>query len=181
MTTVYDIARSIKTMGVTTNVLLDPKKISKRVKSQVIKSIETGYTNFGYRSNTKNILDILEQKHPGIVVMFSYYGPHLPEHMPDALRTELIQLITADIAAHKVSGESSRYDWREGYAKRTLRALQSGSRDDAPARSFCCIDKEFRIAGGKAIAAYESDEVKQRRKDVIDWLKNGEPMQIHVY
>lgn len=181
MTTVYDIARSIKTMGVTTNVLLDPKKISKRVKTQLIKSIEAGYSQFGYRSHTRNILDILEKLNPGVVVMFSYHGPHLPEHMPDALRTELIALVTADIAAHKISGADNPYDWKLGYAKRTLQALESGAPHDAPARSFCCVDKEFRLAGGKVIAAYESDAVKQRRKEIVDWLQNGEPIQIHVY
>lgn len=177
---VYDIARSIKTMGTTTTVWLDPNKISKRVKNQVIKSVEAGYTSFGYRSHTKNILDILEKKNPGVVVQFSYYGPHMPKSMPDAMRAELIELITADIAAYKVSG-ANNYDWKHEYAKQTLQALESGTPHDAPARSFCCIDKEFRRAGGKVIAAYESDEIKQRRKEIVDWLQNGEPIQIHVY
>jgi hypothetical protein len=170
----WDLARDAKTMGVTTTLVIDPTKVTIRVKNKISKWLEVGYLEGGYRSEARKLADMLVKKYNLEAVGLSWRGVGVVNPSPE-LVAKLVPILDADWTATILENPSTAKGWYQKQYKETREQLLDGVQE-----VYLTIhDKSLRAQAGRLVGEMSSSNRKQLVKSALDAINGNEP--IHVY
>lgn len=170
----WDVARDANTMGVVTQMVIDPTKVTVRIRNKIVKWLEQGFIEGGYSSHARKLCDMLVKKYELEAVGFSWRGIRV--HNPSSeLAGKLIEILDADWAAYLLEspGTNTYYQGIYNDARRKLGVCQD---------TFICIhDKDLRRSAGLLISELSNQDRKDRVKQAIDAITGTEPIHMYTY
>jgi hypothetical protein len=110
-----NFASAANTMGVVTTIAIDPKQITLRVRNKVIRNLEQGLLEGGYRSEARKLSDLLVQAFELDVSSNTWTGISVRNPTPE-MKAALLELRKADWAAYTLEnparGRIGQWDYR---------------------------------------------------------------------
>lgn len=179
MATYYDVARLANTMGVKTTIVLDPMKITKRVKNSIKRQLRLGCITGGYRSEAAKIANILVDKYELPVARESWRGAFVNNISMDA-KKRILELFVADWAATLLERpEYSNINYYVQKYNQTKIDLESAhtSKFFVPFQNAI-----FLLDARKVLAESITPEQQQRIENVINNVLDGtNPTHVITY
>lgn len=173
----WDVARAANTMAVVTNIAIDPNKITVRIKNKLIKWLETGYLDGGYRSEARKIGEMLAQKFNLPTTATTWRGLHA-RITNKQMGRELSELLQADWAAEVLERPHIARSW---YAGKYDEALDACERADGVDFHIYLHNKEFRQPMVDVLAKHITDDERAALQLAIDAIKGTEPIHCFTY
>ena len=172
----WDIARTVKIMGMQTTVVLDPQQITTRVKNNVKKMLRLGrITGDG---NAANIADQIRKKFDLPVSRDWWRGMQIGTIGVDTKR-ELLQLVEADWAAQTLENPGYlNHSYYKDRHRQTIIGLQLST-----SRNFQITfhDRAYYLLAAEVLAKSMTDETRRKIEDAIMYLDGTTPIHITVY
>lgn len=173
----WDVARAANTMAVVTNIAIDPTKITVRIKNKLIKWLESGHLDGGYRSEARKIGDLLAEKFNLPTTATTWRGLHA-RITNKQMGREISELIQADWAAELLDRPSLARSW---YAGKYDEALDACKRADGVEVHIYLHGKEYRQAIIDVLTKYITDDERTALQLAIDAIKGTEPIHCFTY
>lgn len=174
----WDVARAANTMAIRTTVTLDPNLITPRIKNKLIKWLESGFLDGGYRSEARKIGDMLVDKYELPVSRKSWRGLQISNPSRE-LAAELKELMNADwlafIMEHPNVNKPEHWYHKDYHASiHWLDKERYGSR-------YLTIhdEKSYRAQILHTVERHTGKEGAERIARAIEAIKGTEP--IHLY
>lgn len=178
--TQWDIARAAKTMAVRTSVTLDPTLITPRIKNKLIKWLESGYLDGGYRSEARKIGDMLVDKFDLPMSHSSWRGLSLSNPSKE-LADEVVEVLTADWTAFILENPQYMRAERNWYKDQYNHAMNWLQNDRSGKRFLNTHDNNFRKQVLELVCKHQGEDDKRRVQVAIDAIKSGEPIHLYNY
>lgn len=172
----WEIARTVKIMGMQTTVVLDPQQITVRVKNGVKRMLRLG--RITGNGDAANIADQIRKKFALPVTRDWWRGMNIGTIDMDTKR-ELLSLIEADWAAFAL--ENPGYT-RHGYYKdRHSEALDNLKSRSAKDFILSFHDRAYYTLATEVMARHLTEQHKKSIEDAITYLDGTTPIHITVY
>ena len=172
----WEIARTVKIMGMQTTVVLDPQQITARVKSSAKKMLRLGrITGDG---NAAKIADQIRKKFDLPVSRDWWRGMQIGTIGMDTKR-ELLRLVEADWAAQTLENPGYlTHSYYKDRHRQTIISLQSST-----ARNFNIAfhDRAYYLLAAEDLAKSMTDEARRKIEDAIMYLDGTTPIHITTY
>jgi hypothetical protein len=165
-----NIAIADGTMGVVTTVAIDPTRISPRVKKKLIRFLQQGLLEGGYRSDARKLGELMIEAFDLNISSNTWCGIHVVNASSE-LKKELLTLRQADWSAYIMEnperGRQTGWDYRR--MRDDIAQLESSS---SPSSFLHFADHQYRRLASTVIAQHLPPEFKASVQKAIDAL-NG--------
>lgn len=178
MTRYYDVARLASTMGMQTTVMLDPTKITVRVKNNIKKQLRQGHIVGGWRGNATKIAEALVSTFKLPVARCWWRGVKLNNASLE-VRTHILEIYEADQAAWVLERESVGQN--KYYMKRYQDTKERLSQSGFVSLDVVFQDRVFRDQAVEYLATCLTAKQRERIERAIDLLDGTEPIHITTY
>jgi hypothetical protein len=166
-----NIATAANTMGVVTTISIDPTKVSPRIRNKIIRYLQQGTLEGGYRSDARKLGELMIQAFNLDVSSNTWNGIRVVNASSE-LQRKLIELRKADWSAYIMEnparGKMNGWDYRR--MAEDLDKLQNGANGGLFTLYF--EDKQYRKLAIAAVAQHLTPEFKANVQKAIDAL-NG--------
>ena len=178
MTSYYDVARLANTMGMQTTVMLDPTKITIRVKNNIKKQLRQGHIVGGWRGNATKIAEALVNTFKLPVTRCWWRGVRLNNASLE-VRKHILELYEADFTA-----------WLLGnpflapvtyYTKRNAEIKAALSQREPVSLDVMFQDPAFRDQAVEYLATCMTTEQREQIERAIDLLDGTDPIHITTH
>lgn len=178
MTSYYDVARLANTMGMQTTVMLDPTKITVRVKNNIKKQLRQGHIVGGWRGNATKIAEALVSTFELPVARCWWRGVKLNSASLE-VRTRIAEIYKADNSAWILTSES--FGQNKYYVKRYRDTMAALKQPDPISLDIVFQDRVFRDQAVEYLATCMTAEQREQIERAIDLLDGTEPIHIITY
>lgn len=127
----FDQVRMMKMTCVTATVVIHPAKLGIRIRNAAAEMLEKGYLMKGYRSQARQVADAIAKAF-NINIGRNYRSFVSCEYMSRDIREEFIELMTADVAAYRLTEHGG--NWANSYLARAHREAVATIRDSGKVR-----------------------------------------------
>jgi hypothetical protein len=170
----FDQVRMMKMMGVTATVVINPAKLSTRIRNAAIEMIEKGYLMKGYRSQARQIADAIAQKFC-IDIGRSYHSFVSSEFVPREMRGTFIEIMTADAAAYRLT--ESGGNWSKSYLAKAYAEAKDSIQNSGKVKYNFRADK-FANQARDLLSACLTNEDRANIQAALIALRGTEPINI---
>jgi hypothetical protein len=173
----WEVARSVKTQGVLVSISIDPKLVSPRIRSKLLRWLQCGVLEGGYRSEARKLAALLLRAFDLEVSSHYWNGLRIVDSSPE-LREELVDIRIADWAAFVLEQPKAQRTGSYYQNKMTndLAALKTLNGLVNITLSF--ETKELRRAAVQAVKKHLSEARRQQLQRVIDALMGDQLISI---
>ena len=172
----WEIARTVKTMGMKTTVVLDPQQITTRVKNNVKRMLRLGRVTGN--GDAAKIADQIRKKFALPVTRDWWRGMHIETASTDTKR-ELLRLVEADWAA--IVMENPGYLTHSYYKDRHREAVINLKSSTSCGFHLGFHDPAFYQQAAEAMAKSMTETDKKNIEDAILYLDGTTPIHITTY
>ena len=177
--TLWDVARTINTMGVQSSVKLDPTQITKRIKNKLVRWLEAAHIEGGYQSEARKIGMLLVEKYDLPVSSSSFRGMYLQAASPEAA-TQLTELVTADWLAFIL--ENPHYNSHDSWQRKEHDKVMQWLDNTRTGGVYMSLrNDEFKKQAAEVVRNNLSDDGRAKVRQVIEMLHGAEPVDLLTY
>jgi hypothetical protein len=159
--------------GVEATIRLNPTGWSTRMRNAVVKALRTGVVPGGWRSDARKIVElVLKSRQLKYVRNDGWYVfVHEPIALSETMRRKLVELLTTDYTAYRLSDAASEY--RSVAKKETIQCIQAGGiiGSDTPRthhfQLMAPYDKEFAELITSSYPEWENKERNNLADDIV--------------
>lgn len=177
MATYYDVARMATTMAMTTTVVLDPTKITVRVKNSIKRQLRQGCISGGYRSQAAKIATVITQKLNLPVTQVWWRGVIL-NNPNEETRNHIRSLVEADWALTLL--ETPQYGNVPYYRNRYELAMRA-LRNPLNELQITFHDRAYADQARDYLAQCLNAEQREQIEKAIDMIDGTEPIHVFTY
>jgi len=178
MTSYYDVARLANTMGMHTTVMLDPTKITVRVKNNIKKQLRQGHIVGGWRGNATKIAEALVNTLKLPVTRCWWRGVNLNNASLE-VRKRILELYEADWAAWVLENPFMAHN--AYYVKRNAEIKSALIQRKPVSLDVVFHDTAFRDQAVEYLATCMTAEQREQIERAIDLLDGTDPIHIITY
>lgn len=177
--TLWDVARTINTMGVQSSVKLDPKQITKRIKNKLVKWLDAALIEGGYQSEARKIGVLLAEKYDLPVAATTYHGLLVQSPSPEAAK-QLAELLTADWLAFIL--EHPRYNSEGSWQRKGYNDTLDWLNNKPTGKHLMTLrDEDFRKQAAEIVRNHLDDDGRAKVQQAIEVLLGTEPIDLLTY
>jgi hypothetical protein len=178
MTIYYDVARLANTMGMQTTVMLDPTKITMRVKNNIKKQLRQGHIVGGWRGNATKIAEALTNTLKLPVARCWWRGVRLNNASLE-VRKRILELYEADWTAWVLENPFQTHS--HYYTKQRKEISAALTQHKPVSLDVVFQDTAFRDQAVKYLATCMTSEAREQIERAIDLLDGTKPIHIITY
>ncbi len=173
----WDVARAANTMAVVSSVSIDPTKITTRIKNKLIKWLEQGHLDGGYRSEARKLGDMIADKFKLHVTTSSWRGVHV-RCGNIAADNEISELLQADWAAELLENPHMGRGWYAQQYEQAQRYLRGHVPDVV---HLYIHNKDYRQKIIDVQTKHITDKERAAIQKAITAVNGTEPIHIFTY
>lgn len=170
----FNQVRMMKMTGVTASVVIHPAKLGTRLRNSAVEMLEKGYLMKGYRSQARQVADAIAQKFR-IKIGRNYRSFVSCESMSHDIRGEFIELMTADVAAYRLTEHGG--NWSNSYLARAYKEEKETIQHSGNVRYNFQSD-QFADKARDLLASKLTIEDKANIQAALTALRGTEPINI---
>ena len=178
MTNYYDVARLANTMGMQTTVMLDPTKITVRVKNNIKKQLRQGHIVGGWRGNATKIAEALTNTY-NLPVVRAWWRSIQLNNASLEVRKRILELYEADWAAWLL--ENPFLSQNTYYIKRHSDLRKALTQKKLISLDVVFQDPQFQNQAIEYLATCLTPLQREQIERAIDMLDGTEPIHITTY
>ena len=169
----WAVARNANTMGVVTQMSIDPNQITPRIKSKVKQWLTTGYIEGGYRSEAAKLCNLIRDSFD-LECVHTWWGSMVIQCHSSEMAHKIVELIDADVAliALEKPGHAGFYRDLHGGARMSLL-------EGAPSVPCHFYYGQFRKQAAQAVMQFASAEQREKLQQAVDAITGDIPVTLN--
>lgn len=171
----WDIARRAKTMGMKTDVTLDPTLITPRVKNSIKKQLRAGAITMGWESQAAKLAERLVVKFELPVARYTRGGIHVGT-ASRSTKSRLLEIVNADWTAMLL--DSPQYAKASYHGTRYAKHIDSLNSSESKDFYVSFFDPAFAQQAQQVMGSLLTEDDRSRIELALAVLDSSEPIHI---